>query len=379
LTANGRVAVRRRWWHAPTIGSLCPADDWLDAGERVSPAVREMACRLNNHGTSFDRVAENLARTAQVSLSGEQLRQLVLAEGQRVLAVQQAAAIPTAFQARDCRVGPQADSPTRIYTGSDGVMVPLITEAEKRKRRQAVCRKRQRRGRRGRPLPPRKKGSDLPFKEFKVVTFYDERARHWHEVLSRGKRRTLGALVRREAKRLGFAEADERIANIDGATWIRHQLQEQPLPLDGLGLDFFHLAENVHRARRAVYGDENPAGQEWAGQLLHTLKHQGYETARDQLLAWIGSLRGRKRQAAGRLLNYVVDRREMINYPEFQAKGWQIGSGPTESRCKTSTHRLKGRGRRWDGRNAEAVAALTTLEDSRQWQLYWQTPCPTKT
>jgi hypothetical protein len=69
----------------------------------------------------------------------------------------------------------------------------------------------------------------------------------------------------------------------------------------------------------------------------------------------------------------------MIHSPEFLAKGWQIGSGPTESRCKTSTQRLKGRGRRWDGRNAEAVAALTTLEDSQQWHLYWQTPAPTKT
>jgi hypothetical protein len=65
----------------------------------------------------------------------------------------------------------------------------------------------------------------------------------------------------------------------------------------------------------------------------------------------------------------------MINYPEFIAKGWQIGSGPTESRCKTSTSRLKGRGRRWDAANAEAAAALTTVRDSHQWNLYWGTAC----
>ena len=30
----------------------------------------------------------------------------------------------------------------------------------------------------------------------------------------------------------------------------------------------------------------------------------------------------------------------MIQYPEFIAKGWQIGSGPTEATCKTLTARL---------------------------------------
>lgn len=86
-----------------------------------------------------------------------------------------------------------------------------------------------------------------------------------------------------------------------------------------------------------------------------------------------------KRQAADRLLNYMAERREMIRYPEFAARGWQIGSGPTESRCKTSTSRLKGRGRRWNGANAEAISSLTALKDSGQWNLYWPTPSQTTT
>jgi len=61
----------------------------------------------------------------------------------------------------------------------------------------------------------------------------------------------------------------------------------------------------------------------------------------------------------------------MINYPEFIAKGWQIGSGPTEARCKTSTSRLKRSGQRWDRRSAEQIAALGNLRDSGQWDAYW--------
>ena len=100
----------------------------------------------------------------------------------------------------------------------------------------------------------------------------------------------------------------------------------------------------------------------------------------EQLLAWRRSLRSPAKKAeADRLINYVLERREMINYPEFVKRGWQIGSGPTESRCKTSTFRLKGRGRRWQMSNAEAVAALTTLRDSNQWNLFWATPANAKT
>ncbi|REJ71487.1 MAG: hypothetical protein DWQ29_23495 [Planctomycetota bacterium] len=131
----------------------------------------------------------------------------------------------------------------------------------------------------------------------------------------------------------------------------------------------------MHRCRRGVYGDEDDAGKSWAAELLHVFKHDGWEAAFERLLAWRKTLRGAgQKTAADRLIGYVSERREMIAYPEFLERGWQIGSGPTESRCKTTTQRLKGRGRRWDRRNAEAVAALTTLKDSRQWQAYWTTP-----
>jgi len=57
----------------------------------------------------------------------------------------------------------------------------------------------------------------------------------------------------------------------------------------------------------------------------------------------------------------VGEQRQMISYPEFQSKCWQIGSGPTEATCKTLTARLKGSGMRWDADNAEAVMAVKAL------------------
>ena len=109
------------------------------------------------------------------------------------------------------------------------------------------------------------------------------------------------------------------MGNVDGSPWIRNQVRRQSLPLDALGLDFYHLGENVHKARREIYGDDDEAGKEWAGGLLHVFKHEGYEAAWKQLLAWRVGLR-HGRPAADRLVNYVSERREMIRYPEFQAR-----------------------------------------------------------
>jgi hypothetical protein len=148
--------------------------------------------------------------------------------------------------------------------------------------------------------------------------------------------------MRRLAARIDLPAATEKVGIVDGAPWIRGQVAGQNLPLDALGLDFYHLAENVHKARRAVYGEADDAGRAWAGEVLHVFQHDGYDAAWDQLVTWRGRWRGVKRGAADGRLSYVSERREMIRYPDFAAKGWQIGSGPTESCCKTLTQRLKG-------------------------------------
>ena len=107
--------------------------------------------------------------------------------------------------------------------------------------------------------------------------------------------------------------------------------------------------------------------------MLHAAKHEGYEKLRDVLQTWKATLRGASHlQAAEQVLNYVTDRREMILYPKFQEMGRQIGSGPTESMCKATTQRIKGRGMRWDGDNAESIMSLEALEQSGAWDAYWK-------
>jgi hypothetical protein len=380
LTINGRIQLQRQWWHGVQVGSIAPADEILDRnGTTITPGVLELACRENLSATSFAKAAANLARTAQLTISAETLRREVEAAGRRAMAAQESGRIETAWKAEDCRLpGEDEGKTTRVYAGCDGVMVPTITEAEKLKRRATIKAKRRRRGKKCRPLPPRKHGADQAWKEFKVVYFYSEDMRRQHMAFTHRNHEAAGKLMRREADRLQFRQAAQRVAVVDGASWIREQMQLHLAELDGLGLDFYHLSENVHRARRAVFGEDAPEGRAWADELMHVFKHAGYGAAWERLLQWRAKLAGsRKRKAADRLLKYVSTREEMIRYPAFREKGWQIGSGPTESQCKLCTKRLKGHGRRWDRPNATSVAALDTLARSGQWQKFWPNASPT--
>ncbi len=382
LTVNGQIEIARRWWHGREAGSVAPADAILDdGGATITPGVVEMACRVNLSATSFRRAADALERIGQLKLSGERLRQVAEAAGRRVLRAQEADAITVSWHAEDCLVpGGEMPQKTRVYTGCDGVMVPTITDAEKVKRRDKVKAKRRRRGKKCKPLPPRRRGSDLPWKEFKVAYFYSENADKQHVAFTHGNHVAAGKLLRREADRLRFQKADQRVGLVDGAVWIREQMQWHFAELDGLGLDFYHLSENVHRARRKAFGEESPEGKHWADDLMHAFKHEGYSTAWETIIQWRAALRGKKkREAADRLLKFVSTRKEMIRYPQFQERGWQIGSGPTESQCKLCTKRLKGYGRRWDRPNATAVAALDTLDRNGQWRQVWPNARPVAT
>ncbi len=277
-----------------------------------------MACRLNLASANFEKAAENVSRAAQIPLSGEFLRQVVESEGRAVQTVAQAGNTPLDWKAKDCPAFDKQERPTersRVYLGSDGVMVPHITDQEKRTRRQRVKVKRQRCGKKRRALPRVRTGADQGYKEFKIVTFYDDASTHRLVSVTRGNCERAGRLMRRDAGRVGLDEADDAVGVVDGSEWIKNQIQKQSLPLDDVGLDFYHLSENVHKARRVVYGEEDPkdekaVGYVWAGQLLHTAKHEGYEKLRDQIQQWKGGLRGGCQKKAGELLlNYVTDRR----------------------------------------------------------------------
>jgi predicted peroxiredoxin len=384
LTGNGRVELLRTRWHEAGAGGGSPVDALLDLAESaVSAGVRQLACREGIDVRGFDRAARNLLKTAQLSISPESLRRIVESEGKAVLAAQQTQQLELDFCASDCKtLTPDGREVSRIYASADGVKVPVTTRAEKLKRRQTVVENRRQNPPEAGTARPRlaavRGGSDQRYKQFNLTRFYSQDKQHTLVSVTRGDHRASQKLLLRDAARLRIRAADERVGLVDGAPCLKVQMDKLPLskvgdpPVHAVGLDFYHLGEHVHEARRLTFGPDSPEGEAWAGQVLHAARHEGYQPFWDQLLDWHGGQRGKvKRRAAGDLLHYVAERKDMINYALFESRGFDVGTGPMEAACKSTTLRVKGVGMRWDSDNAEAMMALEAMEESNQWEPYW--------
>jgi hypothetical protein len=368
------VGLRRRRWQIKGGGGCSATDKAIDKAEAtVSLGLRELCCRQNADARSFDRAAETLWRVGQVRVSGELLRQVVEEEGRRVIALVSSEQLRPVWTTGACwAASPSGDRIRRVYVGADAYLVPLITDDEKSLRLRRVRERRQKRGKKACPLGRRKRGADQRWKEAKTVTFYSQDMRYRHTSITMGNCEALGRIMRRDAENLEFHRASERVANVDGGPWIIRQLDKR-LATSAVGLDFYHLGQNVHKTRTLVFGEKNPLGEKWAGEVLHGVKHEGYQRIWNDVLELRKRTRGAKRRReVDRLLHYVSDRRTMIQYPEFTAKGWQIGSGPTESQCRVLSERVRGSGMRWDADHAEAIMALEAMEQSKQWPQYWK-------
>lgn len=366
LTAVGHVEIVRRIWWRKGGGVSSPADEWLNAGAaRVSVGARERCCRIGRHPQGFKRSAGDLRRLAGWSVSAERLRQIVEGEGQRVAKLRESGELPPAWSGSDCRVRPRG--PSRVYVGVDGFMVPMVTQEEKQKRaaaRRRSCPRKQRRRCRH--------GHRERYKEFKLGVFYDQDKRRRRVSATGGNPEALGRLLRRAGRRLGIAEADEVLGIVDGAPWIRNQL-ERFGQCDHIGLDYYHFSEHVGEAARVCFGEGSAPASAWRKHVLSLALESGVDEVLDEITQARRRMRATsKREALRRLRNYIGERVAMIHYPESRAKGWDIGSGPTEGQCKTMAARLKGSGMRWDPAGAQAMLNLTALEDSNEWELYWR-------
>jgi hypothetical protein len=345
---------------------VVPADAWLGiAARRHSPGVREMACREALH-CSFEVAGDNLRRTAQLSMSGSSLRLLVEAEGPAIQAALLSGMLAPGFTAADC-------TGQTLITGADGVMVPLVTEQQKQKRRNTQATKRAAAGRRSTARPGRpKRGADGPYKEFKLLTYYDADKTHRHVEGTSGDHEALGALMSRTAKRLEFGQAKHKYAVSDGAEWIARQYRKRLPMLDEHILDYFHLQEHVVQTSQVLYGVDTPAAKRWRDETIDCVWERGPLAMLDRLSRSLQAHRdSEKRQSLSSLHQYVGKRVSMTDYPLFRQHGYDCGSGPTESCCGTLTSRLKGPGMRWDKDNAESLMALAGVYHSNLWRTYW--------
>jgi hypothetical protein len=339
--------------------------------DHVSPGAREILCRLGMI-QDFEHAAEDAGRIGNLPVCRERLRQIVESEASVVTQMRNTGELPAHWQATDARVAP--DGPTRVYEGTDGVMVPTITQEEKAKRRQAQTVRRQQRSAAGlgnsKPLAAARPGSDEKYKEMKIGVFYDQDKRHRHAFVTEADCQDYGPLLKQFAAQIGFDQADQTIAVVDGAKWIYTQVCLALVMLKVLLLDFYHLSQHVHAAAKCCLGET--AAKPWAEQRLKEIREIGVVPVLAAIDALNKKVRSKaRREALRKLREYLTERLDMLDYRTALANQWDIGSGPTEAMCKTLTLRLKRPGMKWDRDHAAGMMNLQAMYESGQAKAYW--------
>lgn len=122
------------------------------------------------------------------------------------------------------------------------------------------------------------------------------------------------------ARSVGYQYAKLPAFIADGATWlwkIQAAFFAKAIPI----LDWYHLAERVHKAANELYGQGTPQAQEWAQRLKSELwegRVAGAQSLTEQERARIRS--PSKRKALQELLTYLENNEEHVDYPRYRAR-----------------------------------------------------------
>lgn len=140
--------------------------------------------------------------------------------------------------------------------------------------------------------------------------------------------------------------------------------------------DFYHATEYLKKATDLYHGKDSPKSQSsWAELRLRLLKEPDGVDAVVRRLTYFRNRfpkRSSRRKKLTKVLQYFRDRRDMMAYADFVAKGLPIGTGVTEAACKTLvTQRMKRSGMRWAMIGGQGVLTLRSLLQSARWERGW--------
>ena len=187
----------------------------------------------------------------------------------------------------------------------------------------------------------------------------------------------MGGLLRQQAAHVGMEQADLWIALTDGGGGLE-LFAEKNFSRPGLVviLDFYHAADYLKELARALHSKEEEKAKEQAEQWCRLLKSEGGATTLAVLREWDWPARpgAALREQWQKVQGYFENNLHRMEYPEYEAEGWQIGSGVVESACKTVVgQRLKGAGMRWSEAGAHALCHVRALyrSEKEQWESFW--------
>jgi hypothetical protein len=186
----------------------------------------------------------------------------------------------------------------------------------------------------------------------------------------------LGLRLRKQAGQVGMEAADLWIALSDGGAGLEDFFRTNFNRADLVViLDFWHAATYLEELALALPPGDAGSSQALTQAWCQTMKRRGGAGILEQLRA-LGKPRGRAAAEKYKdATTYLENQQHRMDYPHYLAQGWQIGSGPVESACKTVVgQRLKLAGMRWGEDGTDEMCHLRALfkSDRGQWLAFWE-------
>jgi hypothetical protein len=342
-TTVGAVSYRRPRWRCETCGQECyPHDGVLRfLTHNVSWPLAKVCSRLAAQIPSFEDASENLAEDYRMHLAKETIRSIAEAAGTTILEQEDQQRRQVMERTQPL---PESDKrPAKAYVFADGTTVH----------------------------------SEGDWHEIRVATVVTEDAAG--KPLERQSRaRFMGVeevawTLLLLARSMGYQNAKQRAFIADGAAWL-WKLQEAYFGSATAILDWYHLAEHVHKAANAVFGHGSAEAKEWAKRLKDELWEGRSDMALTLARQDLAKARSpSKREALQELVTYLENNQHHMDYPRYRALGLPVGSGQVEAQCKTLVGgRCKQAGmRNWTYQGAEAILRLRSASQDGSFHDIW--------
>ncbi len=344
-TLLGTITLNRPYYLCPNCHhGLAPLDRQLEFCAGGLSAGLEEVLALMGAQCPFEEAADLVQRLTLVNVCPNSCQEATETLGQIIAEVERQA-VEAAWDIRNPVLPPPPEkSPERLYVSIDGTTVHTREEGWKEMKLGAFYTTT--------TMVPKKRPEQLEVRA-QDISFYADFA----------DPETFGRALWLEGYRRGVTQAKEVVAIGDGAHWI-WRLVEEHFPGAIQIVDWYHATQYIWKVAHAVYGEGSDLAKQWAKSRLDEL----WDGKVDEVL-----LHCQEHASAGEVVHqaitYYTNNRERMRYPEYRAKGLQIGSGSVESGCKhVIGARLKGAGMIWSVAGARAVAHVRARLKSRRWE-----------
>jgi hypothetical protein len=309
----------------------------------LTPRLQEALVRLSTHIPSFAKAAHELAFFTGVTVHADTARHRTETAGSVLVAYEtaQAARILHEHPVPPC-------TPDTLLFSVDGAMIPLVHGQWSEVRTLAVG-----------EVQPSVGSPTGPVVHTTKVSYFSRRT----------ESATFGELATLELHRRGIEGARRVGVVVDGAAWCQ-SFVELHCPEAVRILDFAHAAEYLTLIAQTSGVDGPLLSAARLVELRHALKHHGPTAVLPHLRTCVAT-QPTNADLAGALAD-LETREAQLQYPEFVAAGWPIGSGMVESANKLVVEdRLKGAGMHWADANVNGMLALRNAVCNDRWEECW--------